>query len=236
MRLTSQLLSPAELTPIQRRRMHRLMRMHYAGVTRRSFDRDLAEKRWVLLLSDARGQVQGFTTLMLLEVEVAGERVQALFSGDTIIHRAYWGEPTLAQAWAAFALDLAERTPGPLYWFLISKGYRTYKYLPLYFEDYHPRPDAAPPPRLAAIMAALAERKYPGSYDARRGLIRVPGKDRLRPELAAIEPHRLNDPHVRFFLERNPGYAAGDELVCLAELSRRNFRPHVLRRRLSPGA
>ena len=225
MRLTSRILSPAALTPAERRRMYALMRRHYAGVSRAGFERDLAEKDWVLLLSDVQGEVQGFTTLMLLEAEVEGRTVHALFSGDTIVDKAYWGEPTLARAWAAFALSLADEVPGPLYWFLISKGYRTYKLLPLYFQDYHPRPDAPLPPQTAAIMAALAERKYPGCYDPRRGLLRFARrKDRLRPELAAIETRRLKDPHVRFFLERNPGYAQGDELVCLARISRDNFK------------
>ena len=33
---------------------------------------------------------------------------------------------------------------------------------------------------------------------------------------------RQDDPHVHYFLERNPGYAEGDELVCLAEVSLAN--------------
>lgn len=108
---------------------------------------------------------------------------------------------------------------------MCSSDLRTYKLLPLYFQDYHPRPDAPLPPQTAAIMTALAERKYPGCYDARHGLLRFDRrKDRLRPKLAAIETHRLKDPHVRFFLDRNPGYAQGDELVCLARISRENCK------------
>jgi len=30
---------------------------------------------------------------------------------------------------------------------------------------------------------------------------------------------------VRFFVERNPGHACGDELCCLAPLTRANFTP-----------
>jgi hypothetical protein len=45
----------------------------------------------------------------------------------------------------------------------------------------------------------------------------------LKPHLAAVPDGRADNPHVRFFLERNPGHASGDELVCLTELSDANL-------------
>jgi hypothetical protein len=50
-----------------------------------------------------------------------------------------------------------------------------------------------------------------------------PGKDRLRPGVADLTPGRLRDPHVDFFARRNPGHPRGDELCCLAPLTRGNF-------------
>jgi hypothetical protein len=32
---------------------------------------------------------------------------------------------------------------------------------------------------------------------------------------------------VAFFLASNPGYAAGDELLCITELCAENLRPHA---------
>ena len=40
---------------------------------------------------------------------------------------------------------------------------------------------------------------------------------------------RLRDPHVRFFHGRNPDHARGDELCCLAPLTRANFTPAAYR-------
>jgi hypothetical protein len=34
---------------------------------------------------------------------------------------------------------------------------------------------------------------------------------------------RLADPHIAFFLERNPGWKEGDELVCLTEIAEENL-------------
>ncbi len=56
-----------------------------------------------------------------------------------------------------------------------------------------------------------------------------PGKDRLRPDVAEVTPERLRDPHVSFFVRRNPGHARGDELCCLAPLTRANFTPAAYR-------
>jgi hypothetical protein len=38
-----------------------------------------------------------------------------------------------------------------------------------------------------------------------------------------------DDPHIRFFLERNPGYIQGDELVCLIEISGENLHARMRR-------
>jgi hypothetical protein len=231
--------TPADLSGPDRDRMFALMAEHFDGVTPEAFARDLDQKRWVLLLRDAAGDVQGFTTIGFDAVEVEGRRIEAVFSGDTIVHRDHWGTTELAQAWGRFVLSLArEDGEGPLFWFLISKGVRTYRFLPLYFQAYWPRHDAETPPFESAVMAGLAEARYPGCYDAATGVLRFGGeKDRLRADLAAISPGRLRDPAVQFFLARNPGYVDGDELVCLARLAPDNLTPaawRVLRQAPSP--
>ena len=64
---------------------------------------------------------------MLLETTVAHQPITALFSGDTIVARECWNEQALTQIWGRLALALMDRyPPGTLYWFLISKGYKTY--------------------------------------------------------------------------------------------------------------
>jgi len=57
----------------------------------------------------------------------------------------------------------------------------------------------------------------------------APGKESLRDEVAPVTPGRLADPHVRFFVERNSGHFQGDELCCLAPLTRANFTPAAFR-------
>ena len=53
----------------------------YTGATRDAFQRDLAEKHHAIVLKDDRGALQGFSTLLRLEVKGAC----VVFSGDTIV-------------------------------------------------------------------------------------------------------------------------------------------------------
>jgi len=220
------------VTPAQREEMFRLLERYYENVTREGFLADLAEKEWVIMLSSPQtGELCGFSTQMLMRAAVGGVAVKALFSGDTIVAREHWGDIALARAWGRLALSLIDRhAPSELFWFLISKGYKTYRFLPLFFHEFFPRHDAPTPDWACRLIHGLARHKYPQAYDPATGVIRAgPQKDRVRAGVADPNAKRLRDPHVRYFIKRNPGYARGDELCCLAPLSRANFTPAAYR-------
>jgi hypothetical protein len=232
MELTANCVPVSAITPGQREAMFALMDEHYANVQRRVFAADLAEKRWAILVHDAAtDRLCGFSTLTLLDAAIAGRPVKALFSGDTIIHRDCWGERAFSRAWGRFALALIDaHADAELYWFLISQGYKTYRFLPLFFREFYPRPNTPTPPEMRAIIDALAGARYGESYDAAAGIIRAtPTQYRLHAGLADVTPARLRDPLVAFFHAANPGHAHGDELCCLAPLTRANFTPAAYR-------
>lgn len=215
-----------------------LMDRHYAGMSREAFDADLAEKPWVIeVRHPSSGELCGFSTQMLIEMTVARRPIRALFSGDTIIDRRYWGDQALTHVWGRLALALIDALPATeLYWFLISQGYKTYRFLPVFFHEFCPRCRQAPAAGsfgelgCAETLAALASERYCASYDAESGIIRADRRHyRLREGVAEATPERLHDPHVRFFVHRNPQHAQGDELCCLAPLTRMNLTPAAYR-------
>jgi hypothetical protein len=105
MRLEARVVPRGELTPAQKDAMFALMQRHYDNVRRDLFEADLAEKDWVIQVSDpATGELCGFSTQMLMQAECQGRPVTALFSGDTIIAREHWGDPALSHAWGRLAL------------------------------------------------------------------------------------------------------------------------------------
>src|SRR5690606_28715607 len=86
-----------------------------------------------------------------------------------------------------------------------------------------PRHDAVAPPEVARLVDRLACERFGDQYDVRTGIVRLRHPQRLREALADIPEGRRKDAHVRYFLERNPGWSSGDELVCLADLSDANL-------------
>lgn len=236
-RLRGEAVAVSDLDAARRGELFALFTRHYDCVDPARFDADLAGKDHVLLLRDAAtGTVRGFSTQVVSREEINGRAVRALFSGDTVIDRAFWGEQELVRAWCRYAGRVLAAEPStPLFWLLISKGFRTYLYLPLFFRTFLPRREVTPPPAAQRTLDALAARRFGPAYDPAAGLLRFPDSlGQLRPDLAETPAGRTDHPDVRFFLERNPGYARGEELVCLAEIAPDNLRA-LARRALLEG-
>jgi hypothetical protein len=226
-RLATEIVPIAALGDADTRTLFALFARHYEHVDRARFAADLAEKDCVIVLRErGAGVIRGFSTQQVLSFSVDGEPLRALFSGDTIIEPAFWGDQELVRGWCRFAGTVRASSPGVrLFWFLISKGYRTYLYLPLFFRRYLPAPGVSPTPFEQAAIDTLAEMKFAPYYRRDSGLLEFPDRrGNLTPALAAVPEGRRADPRVRFFLERNPTYAIGTELVCLAEISPGNMR------------
>jgi hypothetical protein len=201
--------------------MWRVFEHYYVDVTWDRFCTDLNGKHSVILLEDGEdGGVQGFSTLQVLEREVEGHRFRALYSGDTVLEAGYWGQGALRRAFVRFMwLQKLRRPLTPLYWFLLTKGYRTYLLMARNTVSFFPRHDRATPPLAAKILDALAREKFGAAWRPERGIIQFDEcQGRVRPGAVALPPELLGEPHVRFFLQANPGHALGDELCCLARL------------------
>ncbi|UCC31063.1 MAG: hypothetical protein JSU86_02065 [Phycisphaerales bacterium] len=204
--------------------MYRLLTSHFDGVTRDQFRRDLANKNWVVLLEDDAGVLRGFSTLDFYHVRNGLDPVSVVYSGDTIVERSAWSSPAFLQCWMAAVMQMGRETPGnSLYWLLITSGYRTYRLLPVFWREFYPRYDRVPSPKIERLACELASRRFGPLYDPDAGIVRFTRPQILRADLRGIPPRKRKDPHVQFFAARNPGYARGDQLTCLAEISRRNL-------------
>ncbi|HWB58829.1 MAG TPA: hypothetical protein VG733_05020, partial [Chthoniobacteraceae bacterium] len=111
------------------------------------------------------------------------------------------------------------------YWLFLTSGFRTYRFLPVFWREFHPRFDVPVPDEQKRLLDFLAAERYGAQYDAACGIVRFANPQRLRDGLSGIPAGKTDDPHVAFFLEKNPGHAAGDELVCLCDLSAENLTP-----------
>lgn len=224
MELQSQVLQPSALTDCIRQSMYALMDTFYDGMKCSVFIRDLEEKDHVILLLSEDEKVKGFSTLQEVHFHADGREVRGIFSGDTIIHKEHWGSLELFKAFARLAFARG-REYKEYYWFLISKGYKTYRMLPVFFHTFYPNYKGGTPPGEKAIMDAFGAWKFPSAYDQEKGVIQYRGsKDRLKAGVADITEKQLRDKNIAFFLAKNPGHSMGDDLMCLALLKEDNLR------------
>jgi hypothetical protein len=231
MRLRGELARVAELGPEKKREMFSLMSSYFAGLSRQCFLSDLREKEWVILLQDKYSRLQGFSTIMVMDKDIDTQPVRAIFSGDTIINRRFWGDWELFRIFGTFIVSLMRASQNKtLCWFLISMGYRTYAILPLFFNEFYPRYDKPTPLCAKKVLDTLACEKFRRHYSPAEGIISFDGKKEfLKPSLSGISQHKLGNPHVRFFVKKNPFYYRGDELACIAFINEQNLKPMVYR-------
>jgi hypothetical protein len=213
------------LTRAERHSMFALLSTYFAGVEAETFHADLAQKSHVILLEDDHGVLRGFSTLLVYRSDVPGVDATVVYSGDTIVDRDRWGSPALPVAWLAAARSLTSGTPArEIYWLLLTSGFRTYRFLPVFWREFYPRHDSCSSSTVPkALVDALARERFGERYDATRGIVRFAKPQVLIPELLDVPSGRMLDEHVAFFLDRNPGYTSGDELVCLTNIGEANL-------------
>jgi hypothetical protein len=212
-----------------KRRMASLYLTSYDGSSEALFLQDLSRKDEVLLLC-AGPELVGFTTLRVFDREWGGRPIRVVYSGDTVVERSHWGQRALAFAWIA-RMGALKRTKNdwPLYWLLLVKGHRTFRFLPVFGKSFYPhwsvdRSD------LKALADELARDMFGDDYNPMTGVVEfAQSRGHLKPTLAQLSREEVNREGVRFFLERNPGFRLGHELVCVCEIEERNMKPMTLR-------
>ena len=92
-------------------------------------------------------------------------------------------------------------------------------------------PATRQPVRILYSGDTIIDRKHWGSqagthYDPARGIVHFgTSRGHLRQAFAEADAAEQQRSEVAFFLQRNPGYVRGDELVCLTELCTANLKP-----------
>ena len=210
-------------------RMAELYLENYDGTSAESFRADLAAKDEVIVLK-FEGEVVGFTTLRVYSASHKGAPVRIVYSGDTIVDRGHWGQQELAFAWIARIGEIKAQAPeAPLYWFLLVKGHRTFKYLSVFGKSFHPhwqvdRSDLKP------LADQLASASFYADYNPESGVVEFSqSRGHLKASIAEPTTEELIKESTRFFLRKNPGYRRGHELVCLCELELANMKPLTAR-------
>lgn len=195
----------------------------YHKVDPKIFEQDFYEKDYLFLLKNDEGEVKGFSNMQLIAPEW-DPGIRLAFSGNTIIDPEYWGSLELVRIWARLMNRiLTENKDKSIYWYLICSGFRTYMFLPVFFNKFYPNYNEATPNHIKMIIENAGRVKFPGEYE--NGIVKVQSpRECLDATIAIPNDFKQNNPNIKFFTERNPGYLKGDELVCMAEVKPTNFK------------
>jgi hypothetical protein len=190
-----------------------------------SFDRfksDLKGKSRVILMLDKNKKIKGFSTLLDFDHLHDGRNFRILYSGDTIIAPEHWGTSVLTMEFLKMMIKLKLKYPTrPVWWFLISKGYKTYLLLANNFLNYYPRFDRETPDLYQGLLESLSEKLYPKRYNSKTGIIEFKEgeHEKLKESIAPISNElREKYPKIKFFEEKNPNWKMGQELSCIGEV------------------
>lgn len=221
--LEGKIVAISALRESDRTAMYELMDRYYDNISWDRFNKDLDEKQHVILLLAGKDQlIKGFSTLMQVEAVVDGRKARAIFSGDTVVDEAYWGQRVLGRKFLSYLFKQKIKNPvSPLYWLLISKGYKTYLLMANNFQEHFPRFEMATPDRQQKLIDVFAGKLFGESYCSESGCCKFPESlGQLRQGVAQLDEEEVKkNARIQFFVENNPGWSNGNELVCLARMS-----------------
>ncbi|MEM6257448.1 MAG: hypothetical protein AAGI37_03955 [Planctomycetota bacterium] len=215
-----------------------LLDQHFEGISNGVFESDLANKTHAVLVRDHDDRLAGFSTFAIYTAGGPdGEPTTIVCSGDTIVASDARRSSLLPSAWVQAVHALHRQTGNTdLYWLLITSGYRTYRFLPVFVKTYYPGVEQPGDADLVAWMHQLATERWGRQYNAESGIVSLDHAQPLQRSVSEVPMGRLTDPHIAFFLDRNPGHVRGDELVSLAKLNKSNLTSAGLRMLLGKAA
>jgi len=211
----------------------------YNAGTRAAFEASVRAKKYLVTIRDAAPTLIGMGTIDVYPFEqvpaVANKKPQRciiIYTGNMVFEPSVRGSSLIQRVGFRCYLEARLRHPlTPIWLFYDTFSFKSYLMLVNNFSACWPRHDLPTSPAIVDFINRLGQHRYGAGWDAPRG-IAMRGERRLREGVADITPDLLENPHVRYFQERNPGYSDGDMLAVLAPLRASNWLAVLKRARL----
>ena len=202
------------------RDMFRVFSRYYEYTSMEQFVSDLSRKTGAFIVRRKTDHaIVGFSTLGIYDLDVDGKKVKGFFSGDTIIESEYWGSRAINFEFVKRVVIEAFKHPFTRqYWFLISKGYKTFLLLTRNFPNYYPHPENENP-EMKRITQTYCDTLFPGFLNREKMVLDFgDGYNCLKSDATPITPELRRQADIAFFEQMNPEWERGCELPCLAEV------------------
>lgn len=199
------------------RDMFKVFCRYYENTSLEQFVADLGRKSGAFIIRrKVDNAIVGFSTMGIYHMEVDGKKIRGIFSGDTILEKEYWGNRAMNAAFVKRLLWEAIKDPfTPQYWFLISKGYKTFLLLTRNFPDYYPHPEHENE-HMKHIVQAYCDKLFPGYLNKDAMVLDFgDGYNCLKNNVTPISKEQREEADIAFFEQRNPDWERGTELPCV---------------------
>lgn len=231
----NQLIRKTELLEQDITEMYQLVDSFYDNMNPKEFLRTLAKKDYVFLVRSPYGAIRAFTTIQLFQILGRKPKSQGILLGDIITHQNFAGEKNLI--WEV--LVRFEQIPSKYverYVFLTCRDCWTYHAFQDSFNRFYPSEEQDTPIYIKRILNLFGEYYFNGEYEIANGIIKnrcFPRKmkeSRRKMREDAMARDAMKKGENAYFLMRNPGFADGDGLICIAELAERKQMESMMER------
>lgn len=220
-KLSSRVIKVEALSDSDIKKMFSLFSQYYENLEYQKFKQDMLKKTSVILLFNEEKEIKGFSTFVFFDETIGDKEITSIFSGDTVIDKKYWGLNVLKMAFFKVLVKHKIKNPKKdFYWYLITKGYKTYLLLANNFINYYPRYDKETPAFEYELINTLSKRLFGDVYQDKQMVLKTANLyDRLKIDVAPIEKKLLlENPKIAYFEKMNPGWQEGDELCCIGRV------------------
>lgn len=230
--LTAQFQKIEKFTAHDLQIMYGIYKKYYENTCFEIFVSDFCKKTGAFVLRHPETrEIVGFSTLMKCDIKVGNKMYNALFSGDTVIEKEFWGNRALQRAMYMYLLAEKIKHPTePVYWMLISKGFKTYLLLANNFLTYYPHFEGQNQ-HLAGVVDSYCQQYFATYYDPVKQILNFGDNYQpLKECVAPITDHmREQNPKIKFFEQCNPSWIKGTELPCIGEITWQDIAKYAQR-------
>lgn len=232
MALINKTFSVSKLSLETKKDMFQLFSQYYTDTNEEMFISDLDKKSHVFTFWDKSftpNKLAGFSTIDKQNAcPTLKSNALSLYSGDTVLASEYWGSKILQKAFFWYILKSKLLSPlKPVYWMLISKGFKTYMLMRKNFPASYPNRHEDAPSEMQLFKNSFYKNKFSHNYSSSNSkIIFAEPKGAVKDGVSEPSNYDKQNLDIQYFIEANPNFRTGEELACIAEIRFKDLSFH----------
>ena len=168
------------------------------------------------------GSLRGFSFIDKSCSQVNGRKCTLIKTGLSLFNAKYQGGPTLYYVLLYHSfMEMIKHPTVPVFLMGKSFSYKSYLMLVNLVTSAYPRYDAPAPDYIKAILHHFANtERLPGEEYDPTSFVLKREKSHVKKFVSLVTEKDLKNPHIKFFVENNPGWSKGHLMFCASPLTK----------------